>query len=108
MKQIVMLCAVLLAFAVQGIHEKYKDRGVVMLGIDPIDDPVLDDMSDFLAMHDITYTTLYADKTLSQAYHIVAYPTLFFIDREGKVAKVRRGYHPSLEAAIEGQLLKML
>ena len=31
-----------------------------------------------------------------------------FIDRDGKIAKVHRGYHSSLEAAIEEQLQKML
>ena len=55
-----------------------------------------------------TYTVLFSDRELSNTYHIVAYPTLFFIDRDGKIAKVHRGYHPTLEAAIEEQLQKML
>ena len=42
------------------------------------------------------------------AYHVSAYPTLFFIDRDGKIAKVQRGYHKILEEAIEEQLQKML
>jgi len=100
-------CCAALPF-LQSLHEKYKDKGFVMLGIDPIDDPVKDEMADFLAKRDITYTILFSERELSQTYHIVAYPTLFFIDRDGKIAKVRRGYHSSLEASIEEQLLKML
>ena len=67
-----------------------------------------DKMADFLAKRSVTYTVLFSDRELSNTYHIVAYPTLFFIDRDGKIAKVQRGYHPTLEAAIEGQLQKLL
>ena len=100
-------CCAALPF-LQSIHEKYKDRGVVLLSIDPIDNPEKDEMADFLAKRGITYTVLFSDRELSQTYHIAAYPTLFFIDRDGKLAKVHRGYHPSLEASIEEQLQKML
>ena len=100
-------CCAALPF-LQGLHEKYKDRGVVLLGINPIDDPVKDEMADFIAKRGITYTVLFSDRELSKTYHIAAFPTLFFIDRDGKIAKVHRGYHPTLEAAIEEQLQKML
>lgn len=92
----------------QSLHEKYKDQGVVLLCIDPIDDPVKDEMADFIAKRGITYTVLFSDRELSKTYHIAAFPTLFFIDRDGKIAKVHRGYHPTLEAAIEEHLQKML
>ena len=94
--------------ALQRLYEKYKDQGVMLLGIDPIDDPVKDEMADFLAKRGISYTVLFSERELSSTYRIVAYPTLFFIDRDGNIAKVHRGYHPSLEEAIEEQLLKML
>ena len=100
-------CCAALPF-LQSIHEKYKDRGVVMFGIDPIDNPVKDEMADFLAKRDITYTTLYSDRELPKTYHVVAYPTLFFIDRDGKIAKVQQGYHKTFEESIEEQLQKML
>ena len=94
--------------ALQRLYEKYKDRGVMLLGIDPIDDLVKDEMADFLAKRGITYTVLFSDRELSNTYRIVAFPTLFFLDRDGKIAKVHRSYSPSLEEAIEEQLLKML
>lgn len=100
-------CCAALPF-LQNLHKKYKDQGVVLLGIDPIDDPVKDEMADFLAKRGITYTVLFSERKLSTTYRIVAYPTLFFLDRDGKIAKVHRGYHPSLEASIEEQLQKML
>lgn len=100
-------CCAALPF-LQSIHEKYKDKGVVLLGIDPIDDPVKDEMADFLAKRSVTYTVLFSDRELSNSYHVSLYPTLFFIDHDGKIAKVQRGYHPTLEATIEEQLQKLL
>ena len=100
-------CCAALPF-LQSLHEKYKDQGVVLLGVDPIDDPAKDEMADFLAKRGITYTVLFSERQLSQTYHIAAYPTLFFIDHDGKIAKVQSGYHPTLEATIEEQLQKLL
>ena len=92
----------------QRLHDKYKDQGVVLLGIDPFDDPVKDEMADFLAKRGITYTVLFSDRELYNTYRVSFFPTLFFIDRDGKIVTMQRGYHPALEAAIEEQLLKML
>ena len=92
----------------QSLHEKYKDKGFVMIGIDPFDDSVKDEMANFLSKRGITYTTLYSDRELPKTYHVVAYPTLFFIDRDGKIAKVQQGYHKTFEESIEEQLQKML
>ena len=92
----------------QSLHEKYKDRGFVMIGIDPIDNPQKDKMSDFLSKRDITYTVLFSDRQLPQTYRVQGYPTLFFLDREGKIAKIHVGFSKDMEDAIEEQLLKML
>ena len=94
--------------ALQSLHEKYKDRGFVMIGIDPYDGTKKDEMADFLAKRGITYTVLFSDRELPEAYHVSAYPTLFFIDRKGKIVKVETGFSKTMEDEIEKQLLKML
>ena len=92
----------------QSLHEKYKDKGFVMIGIDPIDDPVKDEMADFLAKRDITYTILFAERELSNTYRVSGYPTLYFLDREGKIAKMHRGYGKGMEEELEADLVKLL
>lgn len=92
----------------QSLHEKYKDKGFMMIGIDPIDDPVKDEMADFLAKRDITYTVLFAERELSSTYRIAGYPTLYFLDREGKIAKMHRGYGKGMEEELEADLVKLL
>jgi len=92
----------------QGLYDKYKDKGFIMLGIDPIDDPIEDEMEDFLAKRGITYTILFAERELSSTYRISGYPTLFFLDREGKIAKVHRGYKKDMEEELEAEIVKLL
>ena len=99
-------CAVLPAL--QRLHEKYKDRGFVMVGIDPFDDPDEDAMADFLSKRGISYTVAFADRELAETYHVSGYPTLFFVNRKGKIMQVYVGYSKDMKAEIEKQLLKML
>lgn len=92
----------------QSLHEKYKDRGLVVVGIDPMDDPVKNQMTDFLAKRGLTYTVLFSDRSTSEDYHVYAYPTLFIINRDGKIADIRIGFSKEQEASIEEKILKML
>ena len=92
----------------QSLHEKYKDKGFMMIGIDPIDDPVEDEMADFLTKRDITYTILFAERELSSTYRVSGYPTLYFLDREGKIAKMHIGFGKGMEEGLEADLVKLL
>lgn len=92
----------------QSLHEKYKDRGVVVVGIDPYDDPVKDEMATFLAKRGITYTVLFSDHELSKAYRVHAFPTLFILDRDGKIVETHTGFSKEMGTELEEQLQKML
>ena len=92
----------------QRLHEKYKDQGLTIIGIDPIDDPVKDNMADFLAKRGIDYTVVFSDRELPQKYHVTGYPTLFFINEKGKIEKVHEGFSQTMEQELEEQIQKML
>ena len=92
----------------QRMHEKYKDQGVVIIGIDPIDDPVKDEMADFIKKRSVGYTVVFSDRELPQKYRVTGYPTLFFINREGKIVKYHEGFSASMEEKVEKQIQKML
>ena len=92
----------------QGLFDKYKEQDFLMIGIDPIDDPEKDEMADFLAKRGITYTILFAERDLSETYRIMCYPTLFLVDKEGKIAKMYLGFSQDMEDELEADLLKLL
>ena len=92
----------------QRMHEKYKDQGVVVIGIDPYDDPVKADMADFIEKRSVGYTVVFSDRELPQKYRVTGYPTLFFINREGKIVKYHEGFSQTMEQELEKQIQKML
>lgn len=92
----------------QRMHEKYKDQGLVIIGIDPLDDPVKDEMADFIKKRSVGYTVVFSDRELPQRYRVTGYPTLFFINREGKIVKYHEGFSASMEEEVEKQIQKML
>ena len=92
----------------QRMHEKYKDQGVVVIGIDPYDDPIKNEMADFIEKRSVGYTVVFSDRELPQKYRVTGYPTLFFINREGKIVKYHEGFSASMEEEIEKQIQKML
>jgi peroxiredoxin len=91
----------------QGLYDKYKDQGFMMIGIDPIDDPEKDEMADFLAKRGITYTILFAERELSDTYRIAGYPTLFLLDREGKIVEKHVGFGKGMEEKLEATLVEL-
>ncbi len=92
----------------QRMHEKYKEQGVVVIGIDPYDDPVKANMADFIKKRSVGYTVVFSNRELPQKYRVTGYPTLFFINREGKIVKYHEGFSASMEEEIEKQIQKML
>jgi cytochrome c biogenesis protein CcmG, thiol:disulfide interchange protein DsbE len=76
--------------AFQRVWERYRDDGVVFVGVDFWD---LDsDARRFLERHGVTYPQVYdgPGETL-EPYGVVAAPETFFIDRRGQIVAHRRG-----------------
>ncbi len=64
---------------------KFKDEGVVFLGVDVMDNRK--NASEFIKNAGITYTNLYDQPgEVSSKYKVIALPATFFINKEGQVA----------------------
>jgi len=65
--------------------KEYKDKGIVFIGIDVMDDK--ENAQEFIEKLGISYTNLYdpSGKT-SNSYGVVALPATFFIDKNGDIA----------------------
>ena len=92
----------------QRLHEKYHDRGLRIVGIDPYDSKEEDELDDFLTKRGITYTVLLSDKNVPEQYHVSGYPTLYLIGYEGKVIFRQVGYGETTEENLEKIILKNL
>ena len=92
---------------IQSLHEKYKDKGLQVFGIDPIDSKD-EEMKQFLKDKEIGFTTLFADKKFAKEYNVSAYPTLYLIDRQGKILFANEGYGEGTKDKLENIIKKNL
>jgi len=79
----------------QRLYEKFKDKGLVILGFDCVDDKKI--ALDYMREHSITFpmvldTSERAMRVQSEEYGSNAWPTLFVIDRKGKIVESIYGY----------------
>ena len=79
--------------ALQRFHERYRDRGLVVLGINTQD--LSDDALDFVSEFDLTYPQLRdpdGGSPLSEdAFGATGLPESYLIDPRGDLALIRRG-----------------
>jgi thiol-disulfide isomerase/thioredoxin len=85
----------------QALHEKYKDKGLTVIGINPHDDVKENDMKNFLAKRGITYLTLYGAKETAKAYKVSGYPTIYITGKDGKIIGTQVGYSEEMEKELE-------
>jgi peroxiredoxin len=92
------------------LDKKYRDKGVVVLGLS-IDDPASYDndyVKEFREKYEVEYKILRADKRVVEIYlgkENVSIPTLFIIDKTGKVVEKHEGFE---EGSLENILDELL
>ncbi|MDD4235202.1 MAG: TlpA disulfide reductase family protein [Bacteroidales bacterium] len=87
--------------ALQDLHEQYYDKGLRVIGINPYDTKEKNDIDVFLKNRGITYTVLLDGKDVANEYHVSSYPTIYIIDKEGKILHTQVGYGAGLEKEFE-------
>jgi len=81
------------------LHEQYKDKGLVILGVS-VDDPQLikdTDLLNYKKMSQIDYPLLRFNQKIMQDYFSneqMAIPTMFVIDRNGRIRDKIVGFQP--------------
>src|SRR5262252_1443080 len=90
------------------LHREYKNKGVIILGID---DEGAEVAQGYLRQHGYTFNTLIdAEKQASRLYRINAIPQSFFITKDGKIAAYDRGtlreseLRDGIEKALAGKI----
>ena len=95
----------------EALNKKYKDKGLVVIGIDPFDKKD-SDIGGFLVRKGITYTVLLDDINVAgnsvKNYHIGGFPTMYLIDRNGKIVSSEVGYGPNLETSLDAAIRPLL
>lgn len=92
---------------IQQMHEKYKDAGLVVLGIDIKEDA--EAVEAFKLEHGLTYEDLLdSDGSVTKAAGVKGVPTFMFLDEHSRIGKRFTGWTPEIRAGIEAEIRMML
>ncbi len=91
----------------QELHQQYKDKGLKIVGINPFDEKEKG-IVPFLEKRGVTFTVLLGGLETAKEYHVTAYPTVYLIDKTGKIIFSQIGFteelHKKLEQVIKDNL----
>lgn len=91
---------------IEKLHRDFKDKGLVVLGLDNEDVEIA---REFVKKNGYTFTTLVDEgREVSMKYGVSGIPQVFIIDREGKVRYHARGYGPGREVELRDAVEKVL
>ena len=84
----------------QTLHKKYKSKGLTVIGIN-IYDKKEDGIIPFLSKRGITYPVLLGGKEVGENYNVSGIPTVYLIDKNGKIIFSFDGYEKKKEQELE-------
>lgn len=76
--------------ALQAVYDKYKDQGLVVVGVDVEEPNQL--VEAYVRRYGLTFpVVLDMEGATAEAYKVRGLPMTFFVDREGSIVRVKRG-----------------
>ena len=89
------------------MHKDYKDAGFVLLGVNV--DAEAADRDKFLAETPVTFPVLDdSENTATEVFGVEAMPSSYFVDKNGNLAHLHKGYKPGEEAAYIAVIKKLV
>lgn len=91
------------------LHEKYKDRGFVLLGISmDKGESAKERVEASIKEHSIAYRVLIDDKDVNSLYGVFSIPTSFIIDKNGKLVGKHIGFNPGIKEILSREIEALL
>jgi thiol-disulfide isomerase/thioredoxin len=89
------------------IYKDYKDAGFVLLGVNV--DAEISDRDKFLSETTVTFPILDDSANVAtEEFGVEAMPSTYFVDKNGNLAHLHKGYKPGEEADYIAQIKKLL
>jgi len=91
----------------KSLYETYNSAGVQFVGISCQEPPNADPQA-FAKDKGIDYTILLNGDNVAQDYKVQGFPTLYVLDKEGRVAYIHSGFDENLEETLGGLFQQLL
>jgi peroxiredoxin len=82
------------------LHEKYDNKGLEVIAIDPFDSRE-NGIAEFIKKKGIKYTVLLSGKETADQYNVTGYPSIYLLDKSGKIIFSQIGYDEALDKKLE-------
>ncbi len=91
----------------QQFFERYRDKGFSVVGVNLDEEP--GEVPRFMARHRVSYNVvLDPDNAVSRLYRVRGIPSLFLLDKQGRVRKHWVGWDESLQPELESDIQELL
>lgn len=96
--------------ALSDLFNTYKDKGLKIFGLNSVDNQPhsLPNLDKFLAKRKISYPVIMTQSTVDLMYKIKAYPTMYVVDKSGKIAYVEVGFNEEKFDALKMKVEELL
>jgi thiol-disulfide isomerase/thioredoxin len=84
----------------QKLHDKYKSKGLVVLGLNPFDE-VTDGVENILKKRGVQYPVFLKTESVASDYLVSSYPTIYLVGKDGKIIYSHTGYQEGYEQVLE-------
>ena len=88
------------------IYERYKNKDLIIASLSERDSKKA--VLDFKKRYKIKYTGYINAADVVKSYHVTAFPTFYFIDKEGKIEDVVVGYNDDFEEKVTSAINNLL
>jgi peroxiredoxin len=93
----------------QSLHERYKDRGLVLLAVSmDVGSKARSAVASFRKEHGLAYPVLMDTGEVSRLYGVFTIPTSFIIDKNGTVRSKHMGFAPSMSQEMSKEVEALL
>ena len=96
--------------AISNFYTQNKDRGLKIFGLNSVDNQPrsLDNLDKFLDRRKLTYDVIMTQPAVDISYKINGYPTMYVVDKKGKISFVEIGYDEEKFEAFKEHVEKLL
>jgi thiol-disulfide isomerase/thioredoxin len=96
--------------ALSAFYKEYQDKGLKIFGLNSVDNQPrsMDNLRRFLKKREVSYEIILTRPEVDMQYRINGYPTMYVIDKEGKIAWVEIGFEQEKFTKMKEKVLKLL
>jgi peroxiredoxin len=92
------------------LSKRYKNKGLKILGLNSVDNQghSMDNLKKFLNNRNIDYDVVLIEPEVDIRYKVNGYPTMYIIDKSGKIAYVELGFDEKKYEELEKKIGEMV